>query len=191
MTLTVPSTTVKAHFLRTLPLATIYRDPRNNHVYEVQEKRVGKAYSKTGVPYFGAAVPIELQDVDKKHLKLENPNRANIMVTMKKKLYQLEAINAELMTKLDVKSGYDKIVGILGKEKFFESEDDFYFVENGIVFHLKKKDIDGDCKSCMGKFCSELYRSSSLLAKQMEKQAKLQRKLLGLLSQQQHKTSVV
>jgi hypothetical protein len=47
---------------------------------------VGKAYSKTGVPYFGAAIPIELQDVDEKHLKLENPNRGNIMVTMKKKL---------------------------------------------------------------------------------------------------------
>ncbi|KAJ3415443.1 hypothetical protein HDV05_004885, partial [Chytridiales sp. JEL 0842] len=132
----------KAHFLRTLPLATIYRDPRNNHVYEVKEKRAGKAYSKTGVPYFGAAVPIELQDINDKNLKLENPNRANIMVTMRKKLSQLEAINAELMTKLDIKSGYDKIVDILGKEKFFESEDDLYFVENGIIFHLKKKDME-------------------------------------------------
>jgi hypothetical protein len=74
--------------------------------------------------YFGAAVPIERQDVNEKHLKLENPNRANIMVTMKKKLSQLEAINAELMTKLDFKSRYDKIVEFLGKEKYFESEDD-------------------------------------------------------------------
>jgi hypothetical protein len=39
MTLTVPSTTVKAHFLKTLPLSTVYKDPRNNHIYEVQEKQ--------------------------------------------------------------------------------------------------------------------------------------------------------
>jgi predicted Mrr-cat superfamily restriction endonuclease len=122
---------------------------------------VGKAYLKTGVPYFGAAVPIELQDVNEKHLKLENLNRANIMATMKKKLSQLEAINAELMTKLDVKSGYDKIVDFLGEEKFFETEDDLYFVENCIIFHLKKKDMDGDRKSCMDKFCSEVCSSSS------------------------------
>ena len=183
MTLTVPSTTVKAHYLRTLPLKTVYRDPRNKHVYEVQEKRVGKAYSKTGVPYFGPAEPVELEDVQDKHLKLENPNRANIMATMKKKLYKLEALNAQLMAKLDVKSRYDEILEFLGKEKYFESDSDLYFVENGIIFHLRKKDIDGDGKSSMDKFCSEVWSSSSSLVKQMEKQSKLQNKLLGLLSQ--------
>ncbi|KAJ3410431.1 hypothetical protein HDV05_003793 [Chytridiales sp. JEL 0842] len=69
----------------------------------------------------------------------------------------------------------------LGKEKFIESEDDLYFVENGIIFHLKKKDIEGDCKSCMDKFCSEVCSSSSALAKQMEKQPKLQHIIYGFI----------
>jgi hypothetical protein len=112
----VNSTTVKAHFLRTLSLGTVYQDPRNKHIYEVQEKRVGKAYSKIGVPYFGATEPIELNEIDERHLKAENPNRANIMVTMKEKLCRLEALNAQLMAKLDVKSRYDKIVEFLGQD---------------------------------------------------------------------------
>ncbi len=70
MTLTAPSTTVKAHFLRPLPIGTVYRDPRNNHLYEVKEKRVGKAYSKIGVPYFGTTEPVELEDIQDKHLNL-------------------------------------------------------------------------------------------------------------------------
>jgi hypothetical protein len=97
MTLAVPSTTVKAHFLQTLPLQTVYKDPRNNHVYEVQEKQVDKAYSKIAVPYFRTSEPIELNDISDKHLKLENPNRANIMLKMKQKLNRLEALNAQLM----------------------------------------------------------------------------------------------
>jgi hypothetical protein len=119
------------------------------------------------VPYFGTVEPIELEDVNEKHLKLTNP--------MKKKLFQLEALNAQLMAKLDVKTRHDEIVEFLGKEKFYESDSDLFFVENGIIFHLKKKDIDGDCKSCMDKFCSEVWSSSSSLAKLMEKQDKLQR----------------
>jgi hypothetical protein len=87
------------------------------------------------------------------------------------------------MAKLDVKSRYDEILEFLGKEKYFESDSDLYFVENGIIFHLRKKDIDGDGKSSMDKFCSEVWSSSSSLVKQMEKQSKLQNKLLGLLSQ--------
>jgi len=186
MTLTVPSTTVKAHFLKTLPLSTVYKDPRNNHVYEVQEKQVGKAYSKIGVPYFGTTEPIELNDISDKHLKLENPNRANIMLTMKQKLNRLEALNAQLMTKLNVKSRHDTITDHLGKDKYFESESDYFFVENGIVFHLRKKDLKGDdLQSCMKKYCSEVWSSSTSLARQMEKQDKLQQKLLGLLTQKQ------
>lgn len=53
------------------------------------------------------------------------------------------------MAKLDVKSRYDEILEFLGKEKYFESDSDLYFVENGIIFHLRKKDIDGDGKSSM------------------------------------------
>lgn len=183
MTLTVPSTSVKAHFLRTLPIMTVFRDPRNNHLYEVKEKRVGKAYSKTGVPYFGTAEPIELEDVQDKHFKAANPNRANIMVIMKQKLSRLEALNAQLIAKLDVKSYVQQITDLLGKEKYFQTDSDLFFVENGIVFHLRLKDIEGgNGISCMKEYCSQVWSSSSSLAKQMEKQAKLQHKLLGLLT---------
>ncbi len=65
------------------------------------------------------------------------------MLTMKQKLNRLEALNAQLMTMLNVKSRDDTITDHLGKEKYFESESDYFFVENGIVFHLRKKDIEG------------------------------------------------
>ena len=36
----IPSTTVKSRFLKTLPVGTIYKDPRNNHIYIIEEKKI-------------------------------------------------------------------------------------------------------------------------------------------------------
>ena len=102
MKLTIPSTTVKSRFLKTLPVGTIYKDPRNGHPYIIEEKKINECLSKTGVPYIGSDAPIEIQVPDK-YMKLDNPKRANIMALMKDKLNQLESLNRELMCKLDVK----------------------------------------------------------------------------------------
>jgi hypothetical protein len=137
---------------------------------------------KIGVPYFGTTEPVELEDIQDKYLKAENPNRANIMATMKQKMSRLEALNSQLLSKLDVKSRYDKILEYLGKDKYFLTDSDLFLAEDGIVFHLRLRDIQGDPKDCMSKYCAEIWSSSSSLARQMERQVKLQQKLLALLS---------
>ena len=50
----IPSTTVKSRFLKTLPVGTIYKDPRNNHVYIIEEKKINECLSKIGTPYLGS-----------------------------------------------------------------------------------------------------------------------------------------
>jgi hypothetical protein len=80
MKLTIPSTTVKSRFLKTLPVGTIYKDPRNGHSYIIEEKKINECLSKTGVPYIGSDAPIEIQVPDK-YMKLDNPKRANIIAS--------------------------------------------------------------------------------------------------------------
>jgi hypothetical protein len=60
MKLIIPSTTVKSRFLKTLPVGTIYKDPRNGHSYIIEEKKINECLSKTGVPYIGSDAPIEI-----------------------------------------------------------------------------------------------------------------------------------
>ncbi|KAI8616114.1 hypothetical protein BC830DRAFT_1119317 [Chytriomyces sp. MP71] len=52
-------------------MGTVYKDPRNNHIYNVDEKKINSTLSKVGVPYFGSEDAVEI-DVPEKHLKLEN-----------------------------------------------------------------------------------------------------------------------
>jgi hypothetical protein len=183
MKLTVPSTTVKCRFLKTLPIGTIYRDPRNNHVYEVQERKVGNCYSKIAVPHFGGDEPIEL-DVPDTLMKVENPERANIMSLMKQKLAHLEAINAQLMSKLDLKSRFDQIQELMDGRKYHVTPDDGYLVDSGLIFHLRKKDCkEGEClKSSLDSLYEMAWKDTSSLMKVMERQQRLQQKLLSCLS---------
>lgn len=105
MSLHIPSTNVKSKFLKSLPIGTVYRDPRNNYAYEIIEKKVNSTLTKTAVPYnHGNVQPIEIQVPDI-HLKLENPPRANILFFMKQRLAELEDINGKLIEKRD-KSSY-------------------------------------------------------------------------------------
>ena len=104
----IPSTTVKSRFLKTLPVGTIYKDPRNAHVYIIEEKKINECLSKIGTPYLGSDPCIEIQ-VPEKYMKLDNPKRANVLSLMKEKLNQLESLTKDLLTKLDVKSRYQQI----------------------------------------------------------------------------------
>jgi hypothetical protein len=88
MKLTIP---IKSRFLKTLPVGTIYKDPRNGHSYIIEEKKINECLSKIVVPYIG---PIEIQVPDK-YMKLNNSKRANIMALMKDKLNQLESLNRD------------------------------------------------------------------------------------------------
>ena len=53
MKLTIPSTTIKAKFLKTLPINTIYQDSRNEYAYQVVGKECGGSLTKMAVPYIG------------------------------------------------------------------------------------------------------------------------------------------
>ena len=72
MTVTIPSTTVRNRFLKTLPIGTIYKDPRNEYHYEVQERKSNTTLSKVGVPYFGSNQVIDI-DVPDKWMKWSTP----------------------------------------------------------------------------------------------------------------------
>ncbi len=123
MKLTIPSTTVKSRFLKTLPVGTIYKDPRNGHSYIIEEKKINECLSKTGVPYIGSDAPI------------------NITALMKDKLNQLESLNRELMCKLDVKSRYQQIKELMGERKYFETERDIFCVgDECVVYQMRIAD---------------------------------------------------
>ncbi|KAJ3088324.1 hypothetical protein HK100_008075, partial [Physocladia obscura] len=81
--------------------ATIHgRHPRNEHTYEVQERKINSTLSKVGVPYFGSNEPIVI-DVPEKWMKMVNPTRANINQSMKEQIIELEETVKRLQFELN------------------------------------------------------------------------------------------
>ena len=118
MAITIPSTTVKSRFLKTLAVGTVYRDPRNSNVYIIQEKKINDCLSKVGCSYFGSQEPIDIVVPDK-YMKMEGIKRANIMTVMKVKVDALEKLNQDLMSKLSVKSRLEQIKELMGDSDCF------------------------------------------------------------------------
>ena len=67
MKLTIPSNTVKS---KTLPVGTVYKDPRNGHSYIIEEKKINECLSKIGTPYLGSDPCIEIQGLKCKNLTI-------------------------------------------------------------------------------------------------------------------------
>jgi hypothetical protein len=180
----IPSTTVKSRFLKTLPVGTIYKDPRNNHVYIIEEKKINECLSKIGTPYLGSEPCIEIQVPDK-YMKLDNPKRANVLSLMKEKLNQLESLNKDLLTKLDVKSRYQQIKQLMGERKFYETERDIYCVgDECIVYQMRITESKEEAYQLLERYIQCVWKDPSMLARLMEKQVKIQSKLLHLLTQE-------
>ena len=181
MKLTIPSTTVKAHFLRTMAINTIYKDPRNSQLYQIQEKKFGNSYVKSSIPYFGSADVeyLQLEDIPQKCLKQENPVRGNIMTTMKQRISQLELLNGQLFTK-DIRVGYDKIKQLLNGDKYFENDTDLFALDSGVIFHLRRKDTADDYG--IQDYVKQVWNDSSMLGKVLERQHRFQTKLLNALN---------
>jgi len=178
MKLTIPSTTVKSRFLKTLPVGTIYKDPRNGHSYIIEEKKIN------------SDAPIEIQVPDK-YMKLDNPKRANIMALMKDKLNQLESLNRELMCKLDVKSRYQQIKELMGERKYFETERDIFCVgDECVVYQMRITDSKEEAHQLLEKYMRCVWKDPQLIARLMEKQEKIQTKLLQMLSKEIVKESL-
>jgi hypothetical protein len=61
--LNLPSSSLRSKYIKNLPTGTIYLDPRNNHIYQVVEKRVNNSLLKVASNYVGNEEPIVLEDV--------------------------------------------------------------------------------------------------------------------------------
>lgn len=188
MPITVPSTTVKSKFLKTRPIHTVYKDPRNGYAYQIIEKNFNGNLIKTAVPYLGQEeIPIEIQ-VPPELLKVENPHRANIMTVMKNKVKELEHEILDLKCQLNEKcTPYDKIKQLMGDESIHETDEDIFLVgSDGIVYYLKKQDIpDEDKIKFIQKYSRSVWKeNTSHVVKLMSKQLHIQRHLLASLLQQ-------
>ena len=45
MTITIPSTTVKSRYIKTLAVGTVYKDPRNNYTYLPLNSEIKHVYT--------------------------------------------------------------------------------------------------------------------------------------------------
>lgn len=183
MSLHIPSCNVKSKFLKSLPVGTVFRDPRNHYHYEIVEKKVNMTLSKAALPYIdGTKQPIDI-NVPDKFLKLENPNRANILSFMKQRLLELEQINDELLKKRD-KSCYQQIQEILGEKLTHESETHIYSLDSGLVFPVRKQKYPSieEALQTLEETKKEVWKCPKMLQRVMARQPSVQTKLLTILN---------
>ena len=87
----LPSTTVHSKYLRTLPINTVYVDPKNGHKYQVVERRVGNVMLKAALNYLDNEIEaIQLEGITPDMLKVDNIKKTNINKSMKMKIHTLE-----------------------------------------------------------------------------------------------------
>lgn len=179
MKLVIPSSSVKSKYLKTLPIGTVFQDPTNTFKYKVEEKKVNNTMAKVAVPFLGPEEGIAIQ-VPTALLKMVNPQRHNIMSGMKEKISSLEAINAQLTSRLKARDKYSQIKDILGDKKHVETDTDIFYLEKGIVFQVPKSKIDDedDCLECVKVFRDLVWKDSKKLQKVMKRQPRIQSKLL-------------
>jgi hypothetical protein len=116
MTITLPSTSIKAKYLRTIPVSSVYRDP-NGYNYQVVEKKMNNSLIKSAQHYLGQEIePIILQDIPEDMLKKDNPNKANITKLMKSRINELEESVKQLLQQQH-KSLYQRIQDLLDEKE--------------------------------------------------------------------------
>ena len=204
MTLTIPSTIVRNRFLKTLPVGTIYRDPRNNHSYEIQERKINTTLSKVGVPYFGTIEAVAI-DVPVKWMKLVNPTRANINQTMKERIIVLEGMVTRLQSELNESNNpdfeklsvieikhslLDKIKQLMNGNEYYETDSEIYFIDNILVYYSRKKDT-GDNRERVQRIKTKLMNGDTNLCKELhDNQPAIQRKLYQYLKNEVEEVKV-
>ena len=124
-------------------------------------------------------------------MKLDNPKRANVLSLMKEKLNQLESLNKDLLTKLDVKSRYQQIKQLMGERKYYETERDIFCVgDECIVYQMRITESKDEAYQLLERYIKCVWKDPSMLARLMEKQVKIQSKLLHLLTQEIGKETI-
>jgi hypothetical protein len=180
MTITLSSTSIKAKYLHTIPVSSVYRDP-NGYSYQVVEKKMNNSLIKSAQHYLGQEIePIILQNIPEDMLKKDNPNKANITKLMKSRINELEESVKQLLQQQH-KSLYQRIQDLLDEKelKYHEINDTFYLLHSGIVFPFKKKyypNVDA-ALSDLEKVADNLFKDNKMLQKMMHKQHSIQSKL--------------
>ena len=174
------ATTLRARFLRKLPYNSVYKDPVNALIYKVEERV--QNLSKIAVPYHGDQEPIELEEVEEKHLKLANPKRHNVNLLLKNRIAELEEKVEQLNTNLSNRSKYEQIKQHLNGDTFYEGPKYMYSIQDGIIVPFKiESDLD-ETKRKLEDLVQRMWKTPSLLHQIMNQQKRLQSKLLDLLS---------
>lgn len=132
----LPSTTVRSKYLRTLPINTVYVDPKNGHKYQVVERRVGSVMLKASIN--NEIEAIQLENITPDMLKVDNIKKANINKSMKMKIHTLEDKVRRLLLSQH-KSLYHRIKELLGDVDYYESDDLIYCLHSGMVLPMKRK----------------------------------------------------
>ncbi|KAJ3221295.1 hypothetical protein HDU81_010740 [Chytriomyces hyalinus] len=205
MTVTIPSTTVRNRFLKTLPIGSIYKDPRNEHHYEVQERKINTTLSKVGVPYFGSNQAIDIVVPDK-WMKMVNPVRANINQSMKERIIELEETVKRLQSELreatdpdfeklsviEIKhSLLDKIKQLMNGNEYFETDSELFYVDKTLVYYLRKKS-SGDNKKRIQRIKHNLMKGDTNLCKELhDNQPAIQKRLYHHLKKEMDEEKVV
>ncbi|KAI8830644.1 hypothetical protein BJ741DRAFT_537486 [Chytriomyces cf. hyalinus JEL632] len=170
---------------------TIYKDPRNEHHYEVQECKINTTLSKVGVPYFGSNQAIDI-DVPDKWMKMVNPVRANINQSMKERINELEETVKQLQLELneskdpdfkklsviEIKhSLLDKIKQLMNGKEYFETDSELFYVDNTLVYYLRRKS-SGDNKKRIQRIKHDLMKGDTNLCKELhDNQPTIQKRL--------------
>ena len=180
--LRLPSSCLRAKYIKTLPLNFIFEDPKSGLKYQVVEKKVNNNYVKVACHYFGNLEASPLGDISGSMMKIENPIRANITKNMKSKINQLETTVRDLIKQLNVPS-YQRIKNLLDGDRHFETDDNIYCLHSGIIIPLRRKHyktLEYALES-IDDVASRLFKEPKALTKLMEKQVDIQSELFQLL----------
>jgi hypothetical protein len=182
MTLNIPSTSLRAKYLKTLPINTVYIDPKNGQNHKVVERKLNNSLIKGAEHYLGNDIePIVLENIPDEMLKIDNPVKANPNKLLKSKIQSLED-KCRVLLQNQYKSLYHRIKELLD-DNYHETSDCFYFLHSGLVLPFKKRYYPtiASVLSAVDKMVHSIFSDIEILPKVMEKQHKLQQKLYRMI----------
>lgn len=182
MTLSIPSTTLRAKYIRTLPINSVYKDPKNDQNYIVVERKLNNSFSKTAEPYFEDKIEaMVLENIPEDMMKIDNPIKANPNKILKSRIQSLED-KCRVLLQNQCKSLYHRIKELLD-DNYHETSDCFYLLHSGLVLPFKKVHYPtiADAKRAVDKKVRAIFSDIEILPKVMEKQHKLQQKLYQII----------
>ncbi|EGF82104.1 hypothetical protein BATDEDRAFT_23405 [Batrachochytrium dendrobatidis JAM81] len=158
---------------------TIYLDPRNNHIYQVVEKRVNNSLLKVAYNYVGNEEAVVLDDVPDSMFRLENPIEVNPSKLLKGRILSLEN-NTSLLCGINI-NHYKRIKEMIS-DSCYETNDTIYSLHYGLVVFFKKHYPTCDnAKVNLEMMGYRIFANIKMLPRVIEKQQSLQEKLYRIV----------